>query len=69
MAEVEVYGNEDGNNTPLFITSFDFLPRVGETISKDMGGYFAYYHVVEVWHREQASIGTFRTCLSVKLND
>ncbi|WP_232493501.1 hypothetical protein [Novosphingobium kaempferiae] len=69
MIPVEVFGNEESDDAPLFVASFDFLPRVGENISKDVGGYFAYYEVVEIWHREDADSGTFRACLAVKLND
>jgi len=51
------------------VSEFDFAPRVGETVSKDMGGYFAYYDVVEIWHRELAETGKFRTCVRVTLDD
>ncbi|WP_423141693.1 hypothetical protein ACOYW6_12820 [Parablastomonas sp. CN1-191] len=52
----------------LFEADFHFLPRVGETISKDSGGYFTYYDVEEVWHRQEAS-GAFKACVGVVLND
>lgn len=32
-------------------------PRNGEYLSKDASGYFDYFHVVEVWHREEAQGG------------
>ena len=67
MAKVEVFGEDEG--APLFIGEFDFLPRVGDTISKDMGGYFGYYTVIEVWHRERADSGVFRPCIQVELRD
>lgn len=66
MPQVEVYLGEA--DAPLFVSRFDFLPRLGETVSKDAGGYFTYYEVIEVWHRE-AKLGHYCACISVKLND
>lgn len=64
---VEVY--EDGDiETKLFVAEFDSVPRVGETVSKDAGGYFQYYDVVDVWYREE-SAGRFQACLSVRADD
>jgi hypothetical protein len=64
---VEVYGKDEMR--PLFEGDFVFLPRHGETISKEMGGYFDYYKVVEVWHREEGETGTFRACVRVEIDD
>lgn len=61
---VEVF---EGENL-LFVATFDFLPRIGETLSKDRGGYFTYYEVAEVWHREEPA-GAFKACVRVVLND
>jgi len=44
VPNVEVYEKDDMK--PLFEGDFTFLPRVGETISKDVGGYFDYCDVV-----------------------
>ena len=67
MPKVEVYGKDEMR--PLFEGDFAFLPRPGETVSKDMGGYFDYYTVVEIWHREEGDSGMFRACLRVKIDD
>lgn len=67
MPNVEVFENDD--NKPLFEGEFAFLPRIGETISKDVGGYFSYYDVVEIWHREDGETGIFRACVRVELDD
>lgn len=67
MPLVEIYENED--DPPLFAGDFEFVPRVGETISRDAGGYFKYYEVLEVWHRQDFEAGNFQTCVAVKLND
>jgi hypothetical protein len=68
MPSVEVFGTDEG--TPLFEGEFEFLPRKGEYISKDAGGYFSYYNVVEVWFREkEGKTGVFRACVRVELDD
>jgi hypothetical protein len=67
MPQVEVY--EKDELKPIFEGSFAFVPRIGETISKDMGSYFDYYTVVEIWHREEGQTGTFRACIRVELDD
>ena len=67
MIIVEVYENDE--NKALFEGEFVFLPRHGETISKDMGGYFSYYTVAEVWHREEGETGVFRACVRVEIDD
>ena len=67
MAWVEVFEREDATQ-PLFVAEFDFLPRVGEHLARDAGGFFQYYNIVEVWHREDTN-GTFRACARVTLDD
>jgi hypothetical protein len=67
MPAVEVF--EKDENAPLFVGEFDFLPRPGEHIATDAGGYFSYYNVIEAWHRETATAGVFRACVRVKLDD
>lgn len=67
MPDVEIY--EKDELKPLFLGDFAFLPRIGETISKEMGGYFNYYNVVEIWHREEGETGIFRACVRVELDD
>jgi hypothetical protein len=67
MPKVEVFGEDEMK--PLFVGEFTFLPRLGETISKDAGGYFEYYNVTEIWHREEGDSGVFQACLQVGLND
>ncbi len=60
---------EDGDSGAcLFVAEFDSVPRVGETISKEAGGYFKYFDVTEVWYRGESG-GRFQTCLSVRLDD
>lgn len=67
VAKIEVY--ELDEMKPLFVGEFAFCPRFGETITKEMGGYFNYYKVVEVWHREEGGGGIFQTCMRVVLDD
>ena len=67
MPNVEVYEKDEMN--ALFQGDFPFLPRLGETISKEMGGYFNYYNVVEIWHREVGETGFFQACVRVKIDD
>ncbi len=67
MPTVEVY--EKDEMKPLFEGEFAFLPRNGETISKEMGGYFEYYEVVEIWHRDEGETGAFRACIRVEIID
>jgi len=68
MPQVEVFEGEAAN-TPLFAAEFAFLPRVGEYLSKDAGGYFEYLKVVEVWHRQQSDTGRFAPCVRVQRDD
>jgi len=68
MPRVEVY--EEDEMTPIFVGDFPFCPRLGETISKEMAeGYFNYYKVVEVWHREEGRTGIFQPCVRVQIDD
>ena len=67
MPIVEVFENDEMR--ALFEGDFQFLPRIGEYISKDTNGYFSYYKVVEVWHREEGETGVFRACVRVEIDD
>lgn len=67
MPKVEVY--EKDELAALFVGDFAFLPRIGETVSKEMGGYFNYYKVVEIWHREDDETGIFSACVRVEIDD
>ena len=67
MHKVEVYWKDEMK--PIFEGDFIFLPRIGETISKEMGGYFNYYNVIEIWHREEGESGIFKACMRVKIDD
>ncbi|CCA91805.1 MULTISPECIES: hypothetical protein [unclassified Novosphingobium] len=67
MPKVEVY--EKDEMKPFFEGEFTFLPRVGETVSKEMGGYFNYYSVVEIWHREEGDTGIFQACMRLEIDD
>jgi len=65
--QVEVF--DDGEiESELFHGEFDAIPRVGETITRDAGGFFRYFEVLAVWYREDSD-GKVQACLSVKLND
>jgi hypothetical protein len=68
MALVEVFEDEDLEKL-LFVAEFDFLPRVGEHLARDTEGYFEYYNIVKIWHRQDTAEGTFRACLLVTLDD
>jgi hypothetical protein len=67
MPIVEVYGKDEMK--PLFEGEFAFLPRLSDTISKEMGSYFEYHKVVEIWHREEGETGVFRPCVRVEIID
>jgi hypothetical protein len=67
MSKVEIYGKDEMK--PLFEGDFPFMPRLGETISKDVGGYFDYYKVVEIWYREEGETGVFSACVRVEEDD
>ena len=47
MALVEVIEGEDATQ-PLFVAEFDFLPRAGEHLARDMEGFFQYYNIIEI---------------------
>ncbi len=68
MALIEVYEGEDSIQ-PLVVAEFDFLPRVGEYLARDTEGYFQYYKIVELWHRQDTANGPFRACVRVTLDD
>ena len=68
MALVEVIEGEDAAQ-PLFVAEFDFLPRVGEHLARDADGYFHYYNIIKIWHRQDTETGAFRACLLVTLDD
>ena len=68
MALVEVFDSKEPE-TLLFKAEFDFLPRVGEHLARDASGYFQYYDIVEIWHRQDTIDRAFRACMLVTLND
>jgi hypothetical protein len=68
MPQVEIYDRPEASE-PSFVADFGFLPRVGEYISKEVGGYFRYLNVTEVWHREDSKTGVFRACVRVEAED
>ena len=65
--QVEVFNSEDANASEWTL-EFDAVPRVGEYLALDAGGYFRHYDVIEVWSRQDAS-GPMRACIQVRLND
>lgn len=68
MPQVEVYETEEADE-PSYVEEFDFLPRVGEYLAREADGFFRYYTIVEVWHRQLEDCGPFRTCVRVQLDD
>lgn len=48
-----------------FVGEFGAVPRIGETVARDAGGYFDYFEVLEVWYRGDTS-GKFQACVSVR---
>lgn len=69
MPAVEAFDRKDALE-PLFTADFDFLPRIGEYLSIDTTpGYFKYFNVVEVWHRQDTEGGVFRACIRVEETD
>lgn len=68
MALVEVFADEEAID-PLFVAEFDFLPRVGEHLARDTDGYFQYFNVIKIWHRQDTADGAFRACVLVTLDD
>ncbi|KUR76059.1 hypothetical protein [Novosphingobium sp. FSW06-99] len=66
MPMVEAFDHEDALE-PLFTAEFEFLPRIGEYLSIDTApGYFKYYNVVEIWHRQDTVDGAFRACIRLQ---
>jgi hypothetical protein len=68
MPRIEVFEGEPAA-APILTAEFNFLPRVGEYLSRNVDGYFAYYNVVEVWHREDSGTGQFVACVRVQRED
>ena len=68
MALVEVFEGEDLEKL-LFVAEFDFLPCVGEHLARDTEGYFLYYNIIKIWHRQDAAESGFQACLLVTLDD
>jgi hypothetical protein len=66
---VEAFDHKDALE-PLFTAEFEFLPRIGEYLARDTApGYFVYYNVVEIWHRQDTAEGVFRACIRLEVND
>lgn len=69
MPAVEAFDQVDALE-PLFVAEFEFLPRIGEYLSIDTPpGYFRYYKVVEIWHRQGTEGGAFRACIRLEEDD
>lgn len=68
MPQVEVFEGDKSTNL-TFVSEFGFLPRAGEYLAKEMDGYFRYYNVMEVWHRQDGETGAFQACIRVELDD
>ncbi|GAA4759709.1 hypothetical protein GCM10023306_00150 [Novosphingobium ginsenosidimutans] len=69
MPIVEAYDDRDALE-PLFTAEFEFLPRIGEHLSREVPpGYFVYFKVVEVWHRQVTAGGSFLACMLLELSD
>lgn len=67
MVMVEVFIGEE--ETPTFTADFEFLPRIGEYLSRDIDGYFTYLNVTEIWHRQDGGTGKFTPRLRVERDD
>jgi len=67
MPMVEVF--EGDGDTPSFSAQFEVLPRAGEYLSRDVGGYFTYLNVVEVWHLQETGTAQFKPCVRVRADD
>jgi len=65
--KVEIFESRDADK-PSLTGEFSVVPRIGEYLSRDNGGYFQYWNIVEVWHREVAT-GVFQPCIRVELDD
>ncbi len=68
MPLVEVYIGEN-EHKPDFVGDFDFLPRIGEYVSRERNDYFIYYKVKEVWYRSKGETDAYHTCLRVEPDD
>ena len=68
MALVEIFIGEN-ELKPDFVGDFDFLPRIGEYISRERDGYFKYFHVREIWFRSKGETDAYQTCVRVDLDD
>ena len=69
MPTVEAFDDEDALK-PLFTAEFEFLPRIGEYLSIDTPpGYFKYYSIVEVWHRQNTKGSIFTACIRIEYTD
>lgn len=65
--QVEVFLAKDAIAAE-WVLEFEAVPRIGEYLSLEAGGYFSYYNVIEVWYRQDGS-GPMRACLQVELDD
>jgi hypothetical protein len=68
MALVEVFAGQDMDQ-PLFKADFAFMPRCGDGISRDTEGFFRYYNVVEVWHRQVGENSPVIACVRVEVEE
>ena len=69
MPLVEAFDHVDALE-PLFMAEFEFMPRIGEYLSIDTApGYFRYYKVVEIWHRQDKEGVSFRACIRLEEDD
>ena len=67
MGLIEVFDEE--GDVLLFEMRTEFMPRVGETISRQAEDYFHYFQVKDVWYREEPSSEQFVPCIAVKLDE
>jgi hypothetical protein len=68
MALVEVFVG-DNLDQPLFMADFAFMPRSGDGLSRDTEGFFRYYRVTEVWHRQVGANNSFVACVRAVVED
>jgi hypothetical protein len=68
MPQVEVFAGDDMDH-PLFVAEFGFMPRIDDGLSRDTEGYFRYYKVAEIWHRQVGAGNAFIACVRVEPND
>jgi len=68
MPLVEVFAAPDMDQ-PLFVAEFAFMPRCGDGLSRDTEGFFRYYKVAEVWHRQVGGNNPFIACIRVEADD